>query len=186
MNLVLSAFAATLALLVALEVLLPPTPIAEAPALPVSQPVALPPAATGADVETILQRPLFAESRRPPPGARSEAVVTADAMPRLSGIMITGADRRAIFEGSDKPAVAGVGGQVGGYRVVAIAPRQVTLLGPRGNQTISLTSDANHPTVSAPAEPTIIDRLNSGPPPPAAMPAMPSLQEMMSRLPEHL
>jgi hypothetical protein len=77
----------------------------------------------------ILARPLFSASRRPPhvaAGARDEA---APDEARLSGILIGGFGRRAIFapSGGGKPLVLGEGAAVNESTIRSIQPDQVVL-----------------------------------------------------------
>ena len=82
---------------------------------------------------TALARPLFSRSRRPPPSAAGP-VVAADGLPRLTGILVTGAVRHAIFASASdgRPSVAAEGSQVGAYRVQSIEVGKVTVAGPEG------------------------------------------------------
>jgi hypothetical protein len=84
-------------------------------------------------VRTILTRPLFAPSRRPPAGA----IATGELLPRLAGVIIGPDIRRAIFV----PAKGGVivvpeGGRAGDYEIRSIAPDEVVLSGPEGERSI--------------------------------------------------
>jgi hypothetical protein len=104
---------------------------------------------------TILARPLFNPDRRPvaPTAAGQDA---AAGLPRLSGIMITQAGRRAIFAatGAGKPQVVGEGGTVGGNLVQSITLDQVVLIGPDGRHSVHLTFDGQLPaTAIAPPVP---------------------------------
>ena len=79
---------------------------------------------------TLLQRPLFSPSRRPPPGAGAAGV---SGLPRLAGVLVAPGDRHAIFAGG---IVVAEGGSVGRYTVQAIDAGQVTLRGPEGTQVL--------------------------------------------------
>lgn len=103
--------------------------------------------------DTLLTRPLFSQTRRPPDGASPAAAATggAEALPRMTGILIDGPNRRAIFaSGSGGKTVTVVeGGRLGAFTVQSIGPRQVTLVGPAGPQTVRTTFD---PSLAAPAQ----------------------------------
>jgi hypothetical protein len=130
----LSGLIGFLAVILALEWLLPDPPP------PAGTPVALlrsrPPAAiatrdTGDWVETVLARPVFSISRRPPKVAAGGHAETAAGEARLSGIMITRAGRRAIFapEGGGKPLVLAEGASVNQSTIRSILADRVVLAG---------------------------------------------------------
>jgi hypothetical protein len=76
----------------------------------------------------ILARPLFSPDRRPAAaGARS-----ISGLPRLSGIIVAGGRKLAIFAAPGKPIVAEEGLRVGAYDVTAISDLGVTVAGPEG------------------------------------------------------
>ncbi len=82
---------------------------------------------------TTLDRPLFSPDRHPPsPPAAMLAVPTA--LPRLSGVMVSGADRSAILVPAEggKAVVAREGSQVGSLTVKTISAGEVRLAGPDG------------------------------------------------------
>ncbi len=93
-----------------------------------------------AQAAALLARPPFAPDRRP------EAAQGAldPLLPHLTGIMMSAADRRAIFAGRDggRGTVVGQGDQLAGYRVEAISATAVTLVGADGRHDV-------HPTFSA-------------------------------------
>jgi hypothetical protein len=75
----------------------------------------------------IMARPLFNPDRHPVDlGMRG--------LPRLTGIIVAGTQRVAIFAGpaDGRPLVAQVGGHVGAYEVRAVADEGVTVVGPEG------------------------------------------------------
>ena len=83
-------------------------------------------------VAAILARPLFSPVRRPAPSAhRANQDKTT---PRLSGIIIDGANRLAMFAGphGGKPITVTKGERVGNWVVVLVQPGWVTLAGPEG------------------------------------------------------
>jgi hypothetical protein len=80
---------------------------------------------------SILARPLFSPTRRPAPSG--ERPNRRQVVPRLSGVVVYGAKRLAIFAGPrGKPMVAVEGERVGGWVVRLIQPDRVTLVGPGG------------------------------------------------------
>jgi hypothetical protein len=103
---------------------------------------------------TSLARPLFNADRRPVAAAAGSNA--ADALPRLSGIMITQAGRRAIFAatGAGKPLVVVEGGTVGGNLVQSITLGEVVLIGPDGPHRLHLAFDQALPGAT-PAPPIV-------------------------------
>jgi general secretion pathway protein N len=98
---------------------------------------------------TSLARPLFNPDRRPVAVAGSGSNAAAG-LPRLSGIMITEAGRRAIFAatGADKPQVVAEGGTVGGNLVQSITLEEVVLVGPDGPHRLHLAFDRQLPSAA--------------------------------------
>jgi hypothetical protein len=97
----------------------------------------------------ILARPLFSPTRRP--------VGTAvNGLPRLTGIVVTGSERIAIFAApaNEHPIVARAGAHVGAYEVQTIADSGVTVVGPGGTILIRPIFDAARPASPAPLPPT--------------------------------
>jgi hypothetical protein len=81
----------------------------------------------------ILARPLFSPGRHPaPPVKRSNM---RKAMPRLSGVIIYGTKRLAIFAAPQggKPIVAAEGDRVGDWLISLVQPDWVTLVGRTGS-----------------------------------------------------
>ena len=93
------------------------------------------------DLAVVLARPLFESNRRPDTiQAAADTPTGATAVPRLTGIMLNGANRRAIFASQDHPGKLETlqeGGQIGAYRVVTISLSAVTLSGPGGVQALT-------------------------------------------------
>jgi hypothetical protein len=120
-------------------------------------------------VEALLARPPFSPLRRPEKVARpaDEAHGPANELPRLAGIMISGGQRRAIFQavGDDKPIVVEEGGELTGWHIDKIVAAAVTLNGPEGSRTIEPVFDPN----AKPAEPAMPARV--GQPNPPGVPA---------------
>ncbi len=137
------------------------------------------------DAADALARPLFIEGRRPPSAAVARAAAApAETLPRLSGVMIAGRRRLAIFEIGDRSVSGGVGDAVGVQRIVAITPASVTLQGPFGVRTLSLAFDPKPALQPAAPPPSILDQLNSGQRAPAAMPKAVTVEDLMATLPK--
>lgn len=144
--------------LTALAELCTPLP---SPQLP--RPVRISPAAAAADTghlaaaaawtAVILGRPLFRPDRQP---LAPDAAVTIP-LPRLSAIVITAAGSAAIFSGDDGKAVSvAAGGMIYGYRVTAIGPGEVNIIGHGDSETLhpqfspATPSGTAAPTFTAP------------------------------------
>ena len=161
-----------------------------APALP----VALAQEATSTDVkvsavadqrdrawgDTVLARPVFSPSRRPPSVARvaQKSAVQAK-LPRLAGIMVDGARRSVIFApvGDRKPIIVAEGGEFDGFRVERIEAGGVTVSGPGVRQILRPSFDLSaappQPVVAPPvpiAPPVVQGATFNGPPGLAGMP----------------
>lgn len=131
-------------------------------------------------VSTILDRPLFSPTRRPPRGAAASASA-GGGLPRLSGVMVSGSQTRAIFAGAagTKTVIAGEGARIGAYVVQSIGAGQVTLVGPDGPLVVRPAFDAaaRSATLPTPAAPetavsaaelgrrALLERIQTGPPP---------------------
>ncbi len=98
----------------------------------------------------LLARPLFTPGRRP--AAVSGGSGPQAGLPRLSGVLVGPFGRTAIFaaSGAGKPIVLAEGGEIGGFRVVAIAPGQVTLTG-KGRTLVLSPSHGTEPAERPPA-----------------------------------
>ncbi len=102
----------------------------------------------------MLDRPLFSPARRPPAPAVVAAAPAAVALPlpRLTGVLIDGAVRRAIFAGpAGKPLLVQEGAVIAGMTVRDIRPGQVTLEGAQGMRTVRPSFDAMAPIPVNPA-----------------------------------
>ena len=140
---------------------------------------------TDHDVAEALARPLFTEARRPPTSTAVQAApAPAEKLPRLSGVMIAGHRRLAIFEVGDTSVAGSVGDIVGVQRIVAITPASVTLQGPYGVHTLDLAFDPKPAVQPAPPAPSILDQLNSSQRAPAAMPKAVTVEDLMATLPQ--
>ena len=115
-----------------------------------------------AQLAALLARPPFSPDRKPEPvqGALDPR------LPHLTGIMMSSADRRAIFAGRDggRGTVVGQGDQLGGYRVEAISATGVTLVGADGRHDLRPTFSTAPPPVQA-----------ALPPPPLQLPPLPPI-----------
>lgn len=117
-------------------------------------------------VTVLLERPPFSPERRPDPGQGSAA---DPSLPHLTGILISGDDRRAIFTAPEtgraegRSTVVREGQSVGVYRVQAISPAAVMLTGPGGLHSIQ----PHFSTAPPPA--TALPGLPVPPPPPFAL-----------------
>jgi hypothetical protein len=90
-------------------------------------------------VAVLLARPLFSRDRRPAIAA-PQAVTP---LPRLSGIMVTGTRRYAIFAPDRGAAIiAAEGSSVGGFRISEITARLVIAVGPNGAMTLRTRYEA--------------------------------------------
>ena len=146
-----------------------PTHAAGLPAVPASRLAAPDPKQIARWAATILARPLFSPGRRPPTAAAAPGAV-APSLPRVAGIMVTPAGRRAIFaEKGAKPLVLGEGGQVSGFTVQSIQAGQVTVRGPQGIRVLSPTFD---PEAPAPVSRPGVAQL----PPGLSIPGLPGFQ----------
>lgn len=89
----------------------------------------------------ILARPLFSPDRRPIEKAGVRG------LPRLTGIVVAGSQRFAIFAASPngRPIVAQAGAHVGAYEVRTVADEGVTVAGPQGTTLIRPIFDVSRP-----------------------------------------
>lgn len=148
-----------------------PTPAARLPTVTSGRLAAPDPKRIARWAATSLARPLFSPGRRPPKVAAAPGVGVASHLPRVAGIMVTPAGRRAIFaEKGTKPLVLGEGGQVAGFTVQSIQAGQVTVRGPEGVRVLSPTFD---PDAAAPTSPL---GAAPRPPPGLSIPGLPGFQ----------
>jgi hypothetical protein len=91
-----------------------------------------------ANLEVVLARPIFSETRRPPADAASESF-----QPRLTGVLVSNVARTAIFAvGSSHKLIAlAEGGSLGPNVVQSIIAGQVTMSGPDGTRVLHPTFD---------------------------------------------
>lgn len=120
--------------------------------------------------DAINARPLFTIGRQPRHESGGTHVVSASGLPRLSGILISARDRRAIFmPDSGKPITVAEGGALDDSTVRRILPDRVVLAGPKGEITLRLSFDKLHAFVGgtpgapgAPVFPTGLFNPNPG------------------------
>lgn len=161
----LPVLAVALAGIVGLELLQPFAQASTNPAPAVlipNQPSHQPAPRAHIDIDAILARPLFTQSRRAPaaPAAPVEKVAAVET-PRLTGVILSPSGGRAIFtlhEG--KPVVVADGGRIGDDVVKSITSDTVFLTGPTGRRTLRITPD---PEIRA--KPHIVQAVNASPPP---------------------
>jgi hypothetical protein len=104
--------------------------------------VPLPQAAEVEDLlATVLARPLFSSTRRPPEIVQGESAPSPDLSDkRLAGIVIEPDRRLAIFAvNGAKPMTLSEGESVGGWRIESITPTEISLVGPSGSRTMQPT-----------------------------------------------
>jgi hypothetical protein len=123
-------------------------------------------------VATILARPLFSATRRPPQNASTGSSADNDlANARLTGIVTEPGRRLAIFAVSgEKPLKVAEGDAVSGWRVESITAREVSLSGPEGSKTLQPKMD---PNLAPPAGQPPVVAAAAGARPPAAQAPVP-------------
>lgn len=95
-------------------------------------------------VATILARPLFNSTRRPPPRGGETTADTGLSDIRLTGIVTEPGRRIAIFAPTGaKLLTVTEGDNVSGWRVDSITPQEVALSGPEGTKTLQPKFDPN-------------------------------------------
>lgn len=89
-------------------------------------------------VSTILAHPLFNADRRPVAPTAVGPGPAAAGLPRLSGVLVSPAGRRAIFAGPEgaRPITIAEGGHLGVYTITRIDEGSVTVTGPDGPRQI--------------------------------------------------
>jgi hypothetical protein len=100
--------------------------------------------ALGPLTATILARPLFSPTRRPPEAEATDHSETPLSDMRLTGILITPDQRVAIFApASGKPLVRSEGDMISDWRIESIDSQSVSLTGPTGATTLEPKADPN-------------------------------------------
>jgi general secretion pathway protein N len=94
----------------------------------------------------ILARPLFNPDRHPVGGGAG-----AQGLPRLTGIIVAGSQRVAIFAApaNGHPIIAQAGGRIGAYEVQTVADEGVTVVGPEGTSMVRPAFDSTRPVAAA-------------------------------------
>jgi len=116
----------------------------------------------------VLARPLFTVGRKPalPPHSSSKFTFGAT-LPRLSGIIVTPAGKRAIFSpDGGKPITVPEGGTIDDQQVRRITPNSVILSGPKGDVQLFVALDKDH-------VPSAINPVTGGFPRPPVFPVSP-------------
>ena len=139
---------------------------------------------TASWAESITGRPLFTIGRRPPKTAAGGRTAAATGLPRLAGIIISPAGRRAIFmPDGGKPMVVAEGASLDDAKISAIrVDRVVVNSAARGVQTVFLTFDHNRPAGNTPMfnpgfNPSFPNPgFNPGVPGPTGVPILPQRQ----------
>lgn len=104
-------------------------------------------------VRTLLDRPLFSATRRPPAPLADAERSPALPLPRLTGIVVYDGERSAIFAAADagqRSLVTLEGGRVGPFIVLKIEPQQVMVSGPKGLQAVRTSFDPAPPIATTP------------------------------------
>ena len=101
-----------------------------------------------------LARPLFSNTRRPPPATATDNTNSDLADMRLTGIVTEPDHHLAIFAvNGAKPLRVTEGEAVSGWRIESITPREVSLSGPGGTKTLEPKLDPNLVQQAPPAPP---------------------------------
>jgi hypothetical protein len=115
---------------------------------------------------TVLARPLFSSTRRPPQSAANGPSNADLGDTRLTGIVTEPGLHLAIFAvNGAKPLRLTEGEDVSGWRIESITPREVSLSGPGGTKTLEPKVDPNLVAPPAPTPP-----VNPGARPPVQPP----------------
>jgi hypothetical protein len=112
-------------------------------AVPQSDPASVRQSDIDGRVSEVLARPVFSPDRRPVgTGTRSAAGLT-----RLTGIVITGSRKVAIFaaQAGGRPVVAEEGTRINAYELKAISDTGVTMVGPTGTMVMVPLFDPTPP-----------------------------------------
>ncbi len=147
--------------------------------LPTLPPMAAERMAAADSFSAIGERPLFAEDRRPRPYLLGGSEPAASAALRLTGVLLTDSFSMATFTTEQNRSVRLRlnGESVDGWQLVALEPRQATVIGPSGSQVLELATfngqGGEPPTVLRGANGTVppAGALPPPPPPPPPPPA---------------
>jgi general secretion pathway protein N len=124
---------------------------------------------------TVLARPLFSSTRRPPQSAANDGPVNADlGDTRLTGILTEPGHHLAIFAvNGGRSLRLSEGEDVSGWRIESITPREVSLSGPGGTKTLEPKVDPN--LVPAPQPTPGVNPASRQPPVAAVAPPRPGV-----------
>ena len=115
---------------------------------------------------TLLGRPLFSPSRRPPaPGVTGAETPPDVPLPRLSGVLVASDGRKAIFAGEPRAVVVQEGGRIGRFTVRSIGPGEVVLQGPGEIRSLRPSFGPNQGGQAAAAQPRTVAPASQVPPP---------------------
>ncbi len=150
--------------------------------LPALPPMAAERMAAADSFSAIGERPLFAEDRRPRPYLLGGSEPAANAALRLTGVLLTDSFSMATFTTEQNRSVRlRLNGEaVDGWQLVALEPRQATVIGPSGSQVLELATfngqGGEPPTVLRGANGAVppAGAVPPPPPPPAATTVVPS------------
>ena len=126
-----------------------------APPVPTTGPLAAPPASAPTSALTalpplagysaIVERPLFAPSRRPAPGAQPALGQSIESRYRLLGIVATGPKKKAfVADGAHRIEIT-EGETLDGWMVKEIGPDRIVLSSPAGEAALKLKPAAPEP-----------------------------------------
>ena len=109
----------------------------------------------------ILARPLFSPDRKPP----ASVAHSVAGLPRLTGIVVSGSRRIAIFASNagGRPVVVEAGSRIGAYDVRDIADGGVTVVGPEGTTVVRPIFDPSAPVAAKPGAAVRPDLLRPAP-----------------------
>jgi hypothetical protein len=139
-------------------------------------------------VATILARPLFSPTRRPPAESAGPANAVAE-VPRLAGVLVSDTGGEAIFaQPGQKPSVVRTGDRIGPYQVKSISAGEVTLAGPAGSVTMHpvFASAAEQPAPEPVKTPVGTaykprDKLRATPTVPLGVPSLAEVQNLIAK-----
>ncbi len=139
--------------------------------LPALPPMAAERMAAADSFSAIGERPLFAEDRRPRPYLLGGSEPAANAALRLTGVLLTDSFGMATFTTEQNRSVRlRLNGEaVDGWQLVALEPRQATVIGPSGSQVLELATfngQGGEP-------PTVLRGANGAVPPAGVVPPPP-------------
>ena len=139
--------------------------------LPALPPMAVERMSAADSFSAIGERPLFAEDRRPRPYLLGGSEPAASAALRLTGVLLTDSFSMATFTTDQNRSLRlRLNGEaVDGWQLVALEPRQATVIGPSGSQVLELATfngQGGEP-------PTVLRGANGAVPPAGVVPPPP-------------